>query len=360
MSPKRKNLILKVIVPVAVSALVIAGTVGGIFLYKPWFNGKWDGSFNAQECLSITKSGEDLRVLQITDLHVDYTNEQHDKIWENLSTLLRENEFDLAVVTGDWTSDEENIPPTEKLIEVMDACGKPWAVIFGNHDSEGQATREELAELFLAAENCLFAKGPDELSGVGNYVINVYDHEDPAHLDASLFLMDSHYAEAGTMNYRPIYRDQIKWYSRNVDGLQQIYSAQSGNSAQVLPSMLFIHVPLNEYADGWEQAKVATENHLHGSNNEDVYCPYINTGLFQALEEKGSTKAVFAGHDHANTSAVLYHDILLAYGVQTGVCETDPYASTMRKGANLITLKDDGTVTVDQILTAAYPTTKGN
>lgn len=360
MDRMKKSRKIKAVLASCIALLVIAGIILGVCLYKPWFNGAWNGDFNAQECLRITKSGEDLKVLQITDLHVDHTNEQHDRIWKNLDALLQNNDFDLAVVTGDWTSDEENIPPTEKLIEVMDACGKPWAVIFGNHDSEGKATREELADLFLKAKNCLFAKGPEELSGVGNYVINVYDHEDSDHLDAALFLMDSHYAKAGTMDYRPLYRDQIKWYERNVDGLQQAYAGQTGNGAQTLPSLLFIHVPLNEYADGWEQAKVATENHLHGSNNEDVYCPYINTGMFRAIEEKQSTKAVFAGHDHANTSAVWYHDVLLAYGVQTGVCETDPYASTMRKGANLITLKDDGTVLVDQILTASYPTTTGN
>lgn len=43
---------------------------------------------------------------------------------------------------------------------------KPWAVVFGNHDSQGNASRDELAEFFLKSEYCIFAKGPDDLSGV--------------------------------------------------------------------------------------------------------------------------------------------------------------------------------------------------
>lgn len=358
MSRNKKRMILTAALPACLCALVIAG---GICLYKPWFNGKWDGTFHAQECLSLTKSGEDLKVLQITDLHVDYTNKQHDKIWDNLEKLLLHNEFDLAVVTGDWTSDTENVPATEKLISVMDSCGKPWAVIFGNHDSEGNASREELAALFQTrAKNCLFAKGPDSLSGVGNYVVNIYNHEDPTHLDASLILMDSHYAKFGTMKYKPIYRDQIKWYERNIEGLQQLYASQDGNAAGTIPSLLFIHVPLNEYADAWDQGKASLENHLCGGNNEEVCPPTYNTGMFRAIRALGSTRAVFCGHDHANNSVMRYQDVMLCYGVQTGVCETDGYASTMRKGANLITLKSDGTVLVDQILTVSYPTTAGN
>ena len=329
--------------------LVIAGIVLSVVLYKPWYNGKWSGGFSAKDCLSIIKKGEDLKILQISDLHVDHTNGQHDLIWKNLEYLVSKSDIDLTVITGDWTSDADNLPATETLIEVMERCSKPWAVIFGNHDSQGKLSRKDLASLFEKAEHCLFARGPEDLSGVGNYVINVYNHQDPSHLDASLILLDSHTDTNRTLQYEPIYRDQVKWYEKNIVGLSAIYSAQKNNQATVLPSLLFRHIPLKEYETAWNEGKIDTSKHLHGSNNEDVYSPVVNTGLFDKIVAAGSTKGVFCGHDHANDSAVSYQGVLLAYAVQSGICESDPYAQKMKKGGNLITLKEDGTLTVEQV-----------
>lgn len=164
--------------------------------------------------LEYYQKGEDLKILQISDLHVDHTNGQHDLIWKNLEYLVSKSDIDLTVITGDWTSDADNLPATETLIEVMERCSKPWAVIFGNHDSQGKLSRKDLASLFEKAEHCLFARGPEDLSGVGNYVINVYNHQDPSHLDASLILLDSHTDTNRTLQYEPIYRDQVKWYEK--------------------------------------------------------------------------------------------------------------------------------------------------
>ena len=45
----------------------------------------------------------------------------------------------------------------------------------------------------------------------------------------------------------------------------------------------------------------------------------------------------------------VYKRQLLAYAVQSGICESDPYAQKMKKGGNLITLKEDGTLTISQV-----------
>lgn len=144
---KRKPFLSAIIVIIAL--LIISGIVASVVLYKPWYNGKWKGEFEPDACLSVTKSQDDLRILQISDLHVDHTNNQHDLIWKNLKNNVMKSDVDLTVITGDWTSAEDNLPVTEKLIEIMDGCKKPWAVVFGNHDSQGNASRDELAELFL-------------------------------------------------------------------------------------------------------------------------------------------------------------------------------------------------------------------
>lgn len=337
-----------IILSVLLCIALIVGVTAGIFLYKPWYNGKWNGSFSADDWLKITKKGETLKILQVTDLHVDHTNNQHEKIWENLEKLVMSQDIDLTVVTGDWTSDVENREATERLISVMEGCGKPWAVVFGNHDSEGEElTRDQIGDMFEKAEHCLFAKGPQDLSGTGNYIIQVYNSDN--HLDSSLVLMDSHYSKNHNWKYMPVFRDQVKWYDRSIKGVNELYTAQSGNAAEIIPSLLFLHIPLPEYEEAWTLGKVDTAKHMHGSNNEDVYSSVVNTGLFSAITKNGSTKGVFCGHDHANTSAVEYEGVLLAYGVQTGTCESDPFAQTLSKGGNLITLAPDGTLTVEQV-----------
>ena len=56
---------------------------------------------------------------------MDHTNGQHDLIWKNLEYLVSKSDIDLTVITGDWTSDADNLPATETLIEVMERCSKP-------------------------------------------------------------------------------------------------------------------------------------------------------------------------------------------------------------------------------------------
>lgn len=315
-----------------------------IFLYKPQYSGKWNGEFSEKDVVSIVKKGEDLKILQLTDLHVDHTNTQHEKIWNNLEKLVNENDTDLTVITGDWVSSKDNYEKTQKLISVMDGCKKPWAVVFGNHDSEGKASREELGQLFKSSEYCLYLSGPDDLSGEGNYIINVYNHSNPNHLDASLILMDSQSSPLGTPFYEPLYRDQVKWYDESVKGLNKIYTSQNENKAEIIPSLLFLHVPLTEYN------KISEDNIISGKNNEKICSPVCNTGIFKKITENGSTKGVFCGHDHTNSAAIKHNGVILSYGVQTGLCETDSdFAQTLKKGGNLITLKDNGAITVERV-----------
>lgn len=334
------------------AALAVSAVTAGLALWAPWDSGKWKPTepFSVESCINITKKGEDLKVLQITDLHVDHTNQQHDVIWARLERIVKENDQDLTVITGDWTSDEENLPATEKLIEIMERCAKPWAVIFGNHDSEGKVSRPELGKLFEKAPHCLFQPGPEGLSGTGNYVINVWKDQQRSHLDQSLVLFDSHASTPPkTAKYDHLKKDQLAWYRWNVEGLQSVYEKQEKNESKTIPSMVFLHIPLNEYEDAWEHALTGSGDHLHGSVNEYICPPAKNPGAFKLFQKLGSTKAVFAGHDHSNDAAVNYEGILLCYGLQTGICESDPYAKTLKKGGNLITMKNDGTVRVKQV-----------
>lgn len=44
----------------------------------------------------------------------------------------------------------------------------------------------------------------------------------------------------------------------------------------------------------------------------------LNTGMFAAMKASGDVMGTFVGHDHDNDYAVMWKDILLAYGRYTG------------------------------------------
>jgi len=49
----------------------------------------------------------------------------------------------------------------------------PYAAIFGNHDDEGDLSREELMEVLTELPYCVAKPGLKEIRGVGNYVVAI-------------------------------------------------------------------------------------------------------------------------------------------------------------------------------------------
>lgn len=49
----------------------------------------------------------------------------------------------------------------------------PFAVIFGNHDDEGDLSREDLMRVSEELPYCVARPGFDTVSGVGNYVVAI-------------------------------------------------------------------------------------------------------------------------------------------------------------------------------------------
>lgn len=49
----------------------------------------------------------------------------------------------------------------------------PYAVIFGNHDDEGDMSRQELMDFLLELPYSVAKPGFEEIDGVGNYVVAI-------------------------------------------------------------------------------------------------------------------------------------------------------------------------------------------
>ena len=59
--------------------------------------------------------------------------------------------------------------------------------------------------------------------------------------------------------------------------------------------------------------------------------------MFTAMAEEGDVMAIFAGHDHDNDYAVMWKDLLLAYGRYTG---GNTVYNHLKPGARVIILEE--------------------
>lgn len=231
----------------------------------------------------------------------------------------------------------------------MRNTGIPWAFTYGNHDTEALATlnRAEVDALmkslsYKSSKNLLYPYVQPDIYGRSNQMIEIR-HTDGSLMQA-LFLIDSNdYIEAGGINeYDYIHDNQVEWYKRMVLNL-------SKKEGEIVPSMIFTHIPLREY----KEANDLYEN----ESNEVVYyygvlgekmidkicCSKYDSRLFDTAVELGSTQAIFFGHDHYNNQSLEYKGIRMTYGYSIDYLAMPGIdKDTEQRGATLITLKKDG------------------
>lgn len=288
-------------------------------------------------------------IVQFTDIHWNQGEPADLRSRALMEQVVAAERPDLIVYTGDVIDGSKCKDPGRSFRDAVTVAERnriPWAAVFGNHDAEGTMTREQLMQVQLEHEYCVAEPSAPEITGFGNYVVEVKDGE--RRTAAALYFLDSgSYAplsHAGTYDW--IRRDQIAWYESRSRAL----TAQNGG--QPLPALAFFHIPLPEYDEVWNRQV------CYGNKFENVCCPKINTGLFAAMVEMGDVMGTFAGHDHVNDYWGELYGIRLCYGRATG------YNTYGRKGfargARVIRLKrgergfdtwlrlDDGTVVRDQ------------
>ena len=268
------------------------------------------------------------KIVQFTDLHVVWNEPKSDIVFERVDQVIREENPDLVILTGDIIFSKPGIENMRKVLKAVSDHKVPFAITFGNHDHEQGASNEEL---FMVAEempyNVTFDEVP-ELSGVGNCVLPVRSSD--GQKDAfALYCLDSHaYSQIkGIDGYDYIKRDQIEWYCKRSAEFKE------NNGGIPLPSMAFFHIALPEY----HLAISNEEAQLYGIRRERACSPELNSGMFTAMKENGDIMGVFVGHDHDNDYAVCWHDILLAYGRFTG---GDTVYNHLMNGARVIELSE--------------------
>lgn len=322
---------------------------------------------------TVFVTNRDFKILQLTDTHLGggFLSYKKDRMALNaMAAMVTAEKPDLVIITGDIAYPTpqamtlNNKSGAKLAAALMEKLGVYWTVILGNHDTEAYSyySRDKIGDFYENDDlsKCLFEKGPDNIDGIGNYIINVKDTN--GIITQSLIMLDSHaYADNDYFGllwkYDNLHQNQIDWYRQEVLKLTQLDNAVKGiyRDAETFPisSLCFIHIPLREYLDAYneyvENGLKDTEDvkYIHGKIGESgrlVYCGMYDDEFFESLI---GTKAVFCGHDHLNNIALKYKDVMLCYGMSVDYLA---YLGISKKGeqrgCTVITSKLDSEITV--------------
>ena len=325
----------------------------------------------------------ELKVMQLTDVHIGggWMSAKKDAMAINaVAAMVTAEKPDLVIITGDISypvpfqaGTFNNKNGAKIFAALMESLGVYWVPVYGNHDTEAYSfySREQLSEFYESDKlnYCLFKAGDKDVDGSGNSAILVKNSD--GIITQSLFLFDSHsYTDGdyfGAMwKYDNIHENQIEWYKKlvtefsnqNAVAIANTYidekeKAEATKKFGTVPSLAFYHIPSEEYKLAWDEyvdaGRKDTENvkfycGTAGESKKIVYCGVHPDNLFETMQELGSTKGIFCGHDHLNNFSLDYKGIRLTYGFSIDyLAYSGIYKLGSQRGCTLITISPDGT-----------------
>lgn len=281
----------------------------------------------------IEMKGDEVKILQVTDLHLAYGIDDYDnQTLKLIGDMAQADQYDLIVITGDLTMSPIAPILFTKILNYMESLEIPWTFVFGNHETDFNDYSEFISRI-KNTEYLYFKVGPQLTDGgYGNFKIE-FTKNDQVFYNA--YFLDS-------KNEREIYTEeegeygflstaQVSWYE---DFIQ----------ADTVDSVVFMHIPLRQYIVD----KILDADKYVGIFEEKmVYAQGIDTGFYDAMATYGLSKAVFVGHDHKNDFYILTDDdIMLVYGRATGF---NGYG-TLEKGGRHIEVSASGVLSTRVIL----------
>jgi hypothetical protein len=269
-------------------------------------------------------------IVQFTDLHWRNDDEKDQSTRSLMTDILQSERPDLIVFTGDIIHDkhcEDSIQSLRGAVQAAEDAQTPWAAVLGNHDAEFKVSKEQLMEVLQEGEYGIAEPGPEEIHGIGNYVLTL-STSDGARTCACLYLLDSgDYGPEPVKGFAWIHHDQTAWYrERSAEMTQQ-------NNGIPLPALAFFHLPLPEYEEVWDKHTCC------GQRLEGIGCPKVNSGFFASVLEMGDIMGTFVGHCHVNDYYGDLFGVRLSYGRATGL---NGYGREgFLRGARIIRLRQD-------------------
>ncbi|KAF9973835.1 purple acid phosphatase [Modicella reniformis] len=273
---------------------------------------------------------------------------------EMMERMLDMEKPDLVAYTGDnvdGVTSKDALSTILKYSKPVIDRRIPWTIVFGNHDEEGDLSREEMISSVQDLPYSLSQRGPPGISGTGNYHLSIYGYKrghgylikdesskeedmfedmmeeqkekedqdededepikqvenDTTSKEKSLFTL--YFLDSGAYSFSLTYpgwdwikEDQVEWFRQTSKAITSQY-----HKNQVPNALAFFHIPIPEYA-------LVEDGHIVGEKNENVSGPSYNSGMFAAFLESKDVRATTVGHDHLNNFCLDHRGINLCFG----------------------------------------------
>ncbi len=338
---------------------------------------------NRQEPLRFRDDGT-FRILHLTDIHEvspemdDDENPEIPKACSRetmnvIEECIERTQPDLVVFGGDNISGywEEYtydylVETINKITEPVRRRGIPLAVVFGNHDSEGEEIRpfirrENHINLYAEYENFRGCYNEADVFGCGNYSLPVLSSKGDKVswniwcIDSNDYIRDENHQVVHGAGYGFVHDDQIEWYEKRAAELRE------ENGGESVPAILFQHIPVNQEFDLFNFTDGETEGGLNrngktltpktgaiidGLVREAPCPPDENRRQFESWKKTGDIVAAFFGHDHVNTFTAEIDGIKLIQTIGAGY-----HTYGRERGGRLIVLHENSRDFDTEILT---------
>jgi len=299
------------------------------------------------------KSNTDFKVLMFTDTHLKGDRELDNMTVSYMVKNIKSQNPDIVILGGDNVTYGFNKKRNVQLAELFENLGVYWATVLGNHEGDGFLSydRADVIELFSSYDHCLVKEGKADVDGHGNCTINILNADGTLRevfflMDSGDYMTDESKQEYGVTDEDEVYdgvkTSQVEWYKEKHDAIAAEYGQ--------FKSITVVHIPPyqaeREYSEG---------DFLYGEKREGVCESGFDAGFFDAMKEKGSTQAVYFGHDHVNDFGVMCDGILLSYIQPSGYSaynmqsKFDAPETEWIQGATLLNIKADGIYTAERI-----------
>jgi 3',5'-cyclic AMP phosphodiesterase CpdA len=233
----------------------------------------------SNKTLTFNANGK-FKIVQFTDVHFGEDEPDDTDNARLVNDILDQEKPDLVVLTGDIVTgyewDGKTRPWTAiqyaKMVQPLQDKGYYWASACGNHDSEGDLTREELSELDRSYANSLTKPNAANISHAFNYWLPVYDQKGE-NVSFRLWFLDTGRDNClDRLGWGCANPDQISWFR------EENFKIDPSDSSKG-KGFLFFHIPIPEYVN------LFNDYSFYGNKNEHVACASVNTGMFSAIVE---------------------------------------------------------------------------
>ncbi|EXJ88495.1 hypothetical protein A1O1_05425 [Capronia coronata CBS 617.96] len=254
----------------------------------------------------IRKDGK-FKIMQAADLHLSTglgkcrdalpegrKCEADPRTLEFIERMIDEESPDFIVLTGDQVNGETAPDAQTAIFKYSEMFARhkiPYAGIFGNHDDEGNLDRAGSMAIMDGLPYSLSTAGPEDVEGVGNYVVEILGRGSTAHSALTLYMLDTHSYSPDERQYHGydwLKQSQIDWFKSTSQSLKRKHKEYT----HIHMDLAFIHIPLPEYRNPDQLPWV-------GNWTEPPTAPAYNSNFKDALVEEGVV-AVSCGHDHVN------------------------------------------------------------